>query len=78
MSNRSSVEDAAREIIRIAARDLHLKPNDPIQAPAVIARFNNLPWKQSDLRPGLILAQEKGWVTIEGRLTATGFAAAPL
>jgi hypothetical protein len=78
MSNRPTAEDAAREIIRIAVRDLHLKPNDAIDAPPVIERFNNLPWKQTDLRPGLILAQEKGWVTIEGRLTAAGFAAAPI
>ncbi len=78
MDNRPSVEDAAREIVRIAVRELHIKPNEPIQAPAVITRFNNLPWRQSDLRPGLLLAQQKGWITVEGRLTAAGHAAAPL
>jgi hypothetical protein len=78
MGNRPSVEDAAREILRIAVRDLHLKANDPIDAAQVITRFNNLPWKQTDLRPGLVLAQEKGWVTIEGRLTAAGLTAAPI
>lgn len=75
---RPTAEDAAREIIRIAVRELRLKPDDAIDANPVISRFNNLPWKPSDLRPGLVLAQEKGWVTIEGRLTAAGFAAAPI
>jgi len=77
MANRPSVEDAAKEILRIAVRDLHLKPNQPIESQPVIERFNNLPWAFADVRPGLVFAQEKGWITIEGRLTEAGFNAAP-
>ncbi len=78
MSNRPGVEDAAKEILRIAVRELHLTANSPIGAQPVLERFNNLPWKPSDLRPALVFAQEKGWVTQEGQLTAAGFSAAPI
>jgi len=78
MSNRPSLEDAAKEILRISVRELHVAANGPIPAQPVLDRFNNLPWKPSDLRPALVFAQEKGWVTEDGRLTATGFGAAPI
>jgi len=78
MNNRPSLEDAAKEILRIAVRDLRLTANAPIDAQPVLEHFNNLPWKQADLRPALIFAQEKGWITEDGRLTAAGFSAAPI
>lgn len=78
MSNTPSLEDAAKEICRIAVRELHLQAGGQIAAEPVIARFNNLPWKQADLRPALVHAQERGWVTEDGRLTSAGFTAAPL
>jgi hypothetical protein len=78
MNNTPSLEDAAKEICRIAVRDLHLQAGAQIAAPPVIARFNNLPWKPADLRPALVHAQQLGWVTEDGRLTSAGFAAAPL
>lgn len=78
MSNTPSLEDAAKENLRIAVRDLHLQANQAIDAAPIIQRFNNLPWKHSDLRPVLVHAQERGWITIEGRLTPAGFASAPL
>lgn len=77
MNNRPSLEDGAREILRIAVRDLHLRADAMISAQPILERFNNLPWKVTDLRPALVAAQEKGWITVEGRLTAAGFAAAP-
>ncbi len=77
MNNRPSLEDGAKEILRIAVRDLHLSADAMINAQPILERFNNLPWKVTDLRPALIHAQEKGWITQEGRLTAAGFAAAP-
>lgn len=76
MNNRLSPEDAAREILRSAVRDLNTKTNAMIAAQPVVDRFNNLPWRQADLRPGPMLAQAKGWVTEDGRLTEAGFAAA--
>ncbi len=76
MENRPSVEDGAKEILRIAVRDLRLNANDMIGAQLVMDRFNNLPWRAADLRPALVLAQEKGWITVEGRLTAAGYTAA--
>lgn len=76
MNNRPSSEDAAREILRIAVRDLNVKANTMIAAQPEVDRFNNLPWRQADLRPGLMLAQAKGWITEDGRLTEAGFAAA--
>lgn len=78
MANTPSVEDAAKEILRIAVRDLQLKPHQAIQAQPVMERFGNLPWKAADLRPGLVFAQEKGWTTIEGFLTDSGYAVAPI
>lgn len=78
MNNTPSLEDAAREILRIAVRDLHLKANESIGAKQVMDSFTNLPWKPADLMPALELAQAKGWVTIDGRLTAAGFDAAPI
>ena len=78
MNTRPSVEDAAKEILRIVVRDLHLQANAMINAQPVLVRFSNLPWKVTDLRPGLIYAQEKGWITEEGRLTTAGFSAAPV
>ena len=78
MANTPSVEDAAKEILRIAVRDLHMRPNQPIQAPPVMERFANLPWKPADLRPGLVFAQEKGWITVEGLLTEAGYSSAPI
>jgi hypothetical protein len=77
MNNRPTLQDAAKEILRIAVREMQVKPDQPIDANPVIKGFNNLPWKQSDLQPALILAQQQGWVTEDGRLTAAGFAAAP-
>ncbi len=78
MDNRPSLEDAAKEILRIAVRELRLQANQAIDANPIIQHFNNLPWRQSDLRPALVHAQERGWITIEGRLTAAGVASAPL
>jgi hypothetical protein len=78
MSNTPSLDDAAKEILRIAVRDLHLQANTAIPAQPVIERFNNLPWKAADLRPALVHAQGKGWVTEDGRLTSAGFSAAPI
>ena len=77
MSNRPTLEDGAKEILRIAVRELHLSAGAMINAQPVMERFKNLPWKFTDLRPALVHAQEKGWITQEGRLTAAGFAAAP-
>lgn len=77
MNNRPSLEEGAKEILRIAVRDLHLRADALINAQPILERFNNLPWKVTDLRPALIHAQKKGWITQEGRLTAAGFAAAP-
>ncbi len=78
MDIRPSVEAAAKEILRIVVRDLHLKADAMINAQPVMQAFSNLPWKLTDLRPGLVYAQEKGWITHDGRLTAAGFAAAPV
>jgi hypothetical protein len=78
MNNRPSLLDAAKEILRIAVREMNVKPDQAIDAAPVIAGFNNLPWKPADLQPALILAQQQGWVTVDGRLTAAGFEAAPL
>lgn len=77
MGNTPSLLDAAKEILRVAVRDQKTGPDQAIDAAPVIAAFNNLPWKQSDLRPALMLAQQQGWVTEDGRLTSAGFAAAP-
>ncbi len=76
MDNRPTVEDAAKEILRIAARDLKLKANDMISAQSIIESCNNLPWRSSDLQPALVLAQKNGWITGDGRLTEAGFASA--
>ena len=78
MANTPGVEDAAKEILSIAVRDLHMKPHQAIQAQPVMDRFAHLPWKPADLRPGLVFAQERGWITIEGFLTDSGYAAAPI
>jgi hypothetical protein len=75
--NRPNIEDAAKEILRIAVRDMQVKGGDLIQATTVVAYFNNLPWRPADLRPALVFAQEKGWITVEGRLTPLGFSSAP-
>lgn len=77
MANTPTLHDAAKEILRIAVREQGVTPDQSINAGPVIASFNNLPWKQADLRPALVLAQEQGWVTEDGRLTAAGYAAAP-
>lgn len=78
MANTPSLEDAAKEILRVAVRELRLQPDQAIDAKPVMAQFNNLPWKPADLRPALVFAQEKGWITIDGRITAAGHAAAPI
>jgi hypothetical protein len=77
MANTPTLHDAAKEILRVAVRELGIKADQPINAGPVIASFNNLPWKPADLRPALVLAQEQGWITEDGRLTAAGFEAAP-
>ncbi len=77
MSNRPSLQDAAKEILRLAVREMNVKPDQAIDAGPIVAGFNNLPWRQTDLRPALIFAQEQGWVTEDGRLTALGFDTAP-
>ena len=77
MSNRPSLEEGTKEILRVAVQDLHLSADAMINAQPILERFNNLPWKVTDLRPALIHAQEKGWITQDGRLTAASLAAAP-
>jgi hypothetical protein len=77
MGNTPTLQDAAKEILRIAVREQKTKADQPIDSGPVIAGFNNLPWKPADLRPALVFAQEQGWVTVEGHLTAAGLAAAP-
>lgn len=77
MGNTPTLLDAAKEILRVAVRELGVKPDQTIDAGPVVTAFNNLPWKVADLRPALILAQQQGWVTEDGRLTATGYDAAP-
>lgn len=74
---RPTIEDAAKEILRVAVRDLHLKPDEVINARTVMDRFNILPWRPTDLQPALSMAVQLGWVTSEGKLTAVGHAAAP-
>lgn len=78
MVNTPSVEDAAKELLRIAVRDPHMKPHQAIQAQSMMDRFVHLPWKPADLRPGLVFAQERGSITIEDFLTDSGYAAAPI
>ncbi len=75
---RPSVEDAAKEILRIAVRDQRLTAGAAIHAGTVVEGFSYLPWNQSDLSPALAFAQSKGWITESGQLTGVGFAAAPI
>jgi hypothetical protein len=77
MANTPTLLDAAKEILRVAVREQGVKPNETVSAGPIIASFNNLPWKAADLRPALIHAQQQGWMTEDGRLTAAGFEAAP-
>ncbi len=74
---RPSIEDAAKEILRVAVRDMLLKADELISAQTVMECFNLLPWRPEDLQPALKAAQDHGWVTHDGRLTAAGQAAAP-
>jgi len=77
MGNTPTLLDAAKEILRVAVREMGVKPDQTIDAAPVMTSFNNLPWKAADLRPALILAQQQGWVTEDGRLTLAGHDAAP-
>ena len=77
MSNTPTLQDSAKEILRVAVRDMHLKPDEMINARTVMERFAILPWKPTDLQPALNMAVQLGWVTHDGRLTAIGHAAAP-
>ena len=70
-------EEAAREILRFVVREQKVLAKEPIPSQPVWERFSLQPWSTKDLGAGLVYAQERGWITREGELSAAGFAAAP-
>ncbi len=76
MAELPTAEDAAREILRIAAHGHRVRPGEVIMPQWLIVPFNTDPWRTSDLKAGLDYAVDAGWLTTDSVLTEAGFAAA--
>jgi len=70
-------EEGAREIMRIAVRELGIRANGLVTLEPVLKRFTTAPWRGDELMPAVVFAQQRGWLTQEGHLTSAGFMAAP-
>jgi hypothetical protein len=80
MATLPTAKDAAKHILALFLRH-NSRPGDLLPLQDLSLAFETVPWRDSDLTPGVDFAVAEGWIEQAAngnyRITDAGFAAAP-